>query len=181
MLIYPIGSSEISLENMKEENMTRRKFIKRTTATAVGATAVVQPDGKPARAGQAGKAKTGKRKISTEGAPKPAGPYSQAIVSGNTIYVAGQGPFNPGTGKMATGFEEQAVQTFENIKAIVEAAGATLQDVVKVNVYLTDLGNFAKMNEVYKRYFRDPYPARATVGTQLLGGMTIEVECVAVL
>jgi reactive intermediate/imine deaminase len=167
---------------MKEEIMTRRKFIKRTTATAVGAAAVAQPGGKPARAGQTkGKAKTSKRKISTEGAPKPAGPYSQAIVSGNTIYVAGQGPFNPGTGKMPAGFEEQAVQTFENIKAIVEAAGATLQDVVKVNVYLTDLGNFAKMNEVYMRYFRDPYPARATVGTQLLGGMAIEVECVAVL
>ena len=165
--------------------MTRRKFIKRTTATAVGAAAVTESAGKPARAGQTGgarsKAKTGRRKISTEGAPKPVGPFSQAIVAGNTIYVAGQGPFNPGTGKMPAGFEEQAVQTFENVKAIVESAGATLADVVKVNVYLTDLNNFAKMNEVYMRYFRDPYPARATVGTQLLGGMSIEVECVAVI
>lgn len=163
--------------------MTRRKFIKRSTATAAGAAVVAQSASKPARGAQTarGKAKISKRKISTEGAPKPAGPYSQAIVTGNTIYVAGQGPFNPGTGKMATGFEEQAVQTFENIKAIVESAGATLQDVVKVNVYLTDLNNFAKMNEVYKRYFQDPYPARATVGTQLLGGMSIEVECVAVI
>ena len=82
---------------------------------------------------------------------------------------------------MPATFEEQAAQTFENIKAIVESAGATLQDVVKVNVYLADLNNFAKMNEVYKRYFQEPYPARATVGTQLLGGMTIEVECVAVV
>jgi 2-iminobutanoate/2-iminopropanoate deaminase len=165
--------------------MTRRKFIKRTTATAAGAAVVVQSGSKLARGAQTGsargKAKTSKRKITTEGAPKPAGPYSQAIVAGNTIYVAGQGPFNPGTGKMPAGFEEQAAQTFENIKAIVESAGATLQDVVKVNVYLTDLNNFAKMNEVYKRYFQDPFPARATVGTQLLGGMMIEVECVAVV
>jgi 2-iminobutanoate/2-iminopropanoate deaminase len=165
--------------------MTRRKFIKGTTATAAGAAAVAGSQSKPARGGQTGgarsKAKTSKRKISTEGAPKPVGPYSQAIVAGNTIYVAGQGPFNPGTGKMPTGFEDQAVQTFENIKAIVESAGATLEDVVKVNVYLTDLNNFAKMNEVYMRYFRDPYPARATVGAQLLGGMSIEIECVAVL
>jgi reactive intermediate/imine deaminase len=165
--------------------MTRRKFIKRTTATAVGATAVVESQGKAARGAQTGgarsKSKTSRRKISTEGAPKPVGPYSQAIVAGNTVYVAGQGPFNPGTGKMPAGFEDQAAQTFENIKAIVESAGATLRDVVKVNVYLADLGNFAKMNEIYKRYFQDPYPARATVGTQLLGGMAIEVECVAVL
>jgi reactive intermediate/imine deaminase len=165
--------------------MTRRKFIKNTTATAAGATAVTQSANKPARGAQTGgardKAKTSRRKVSTETAPKPVGPYSQAIVAGNTIYVAGQGPFNPGTGKMAVGFEEQAVQTFENIKAIVESAGATLKDVVKVNVYLTDLSNFAKMNEVYQRYFQGPFPARATVGTQLLGGMAIEVECVAVI
>jgi len=165
--------------------MTRRKFINRTAATAAGAAVSVQSASKPARGAQTGsarsKSKAGKRKITAEGAPKPAGPYSQAIVSGNTIYVAGQGPFNPATGKMPAGFEEQAAQTFENIKAIVESAGATLQDVVKVNVYLTDLNNFAKMNEVYKRYFQEPYPARATVGTQLLGGMTIEVECVAVV
>ena len=165
--------------------MTRRKFINRTAATAAGAAAIAQSGSKPARGAQTGgargKAKSGKRKVTAEGAPKPAGPYSQAIVSGNTIYVAGQGPFNPATGKMPATFEEQAAQTFENIKAIVESAGATLQDVVKVNVYLTDLNNFAKMNEVYKRYFQEPYPARATVGTQLLGGMTIEVECVAAL
>jgi 2-iminobutanoate/2-iminopropanoate deaminase len=102
------------------------------------------------------------------------------MVAGNTIYVAGQGPFDPKTGKMAATFEEQAVQVFENIKAIVVAGGATLADVVKVNVYLADLANFSKMNEVYKRYFAEDYPARATVGTQLLGGMGIEVECIAV-
>ncbi|HEX8088072.1 MAG TPA: Rid family detoxifying hydrolase [Blastocatellia bacterium] len=119
--------------------------------------------------------------MSTAGAPKSVGPFSQAIVAGNTIYVAGQGPFNPVTGKMPDGFEDQAVQTLENVKAIVESAGATLRDVVKVNVYLTDLSNFAKMNEIYMRYFQDPYPARATVGAQLLAGMAIEIECVAAL
>jgi len=81
---------------------------------------------------------------------------------------------------MAPTIEEQAVQVFENIKAIVEASGATLADVVKVNVYLADLSNFGKMNEIYKRYFVEEYPARATIGAQLLGGMMIEVECTAV-
>jgi 2-iminobutanoate/2-iminopropanoate deaminase len=160
--------------------MTRRKFIKGTGATAVGA-AVAKSEGKSAKAQQAkSKAKPGKRAVSGGKIPKPAGPYSPAIIAGNTIYVAGQGPFDPVTGKMPNAFEEQAVQVLENIKTIVEAAGATLADVVKVNVFLADLNNFAKMNEVYKRYFVEPFPARATVGSQLLGGMGIEVECIAV-
>jgi len=159
--------------------MTRRNFITATGATAISAAGAEGRSRALSGSGQA-KAKKSKRKVSTDRAPKPAGPYSQAIVAGNTIYVAGQGPFDPKTGKMAAAFEEQAVQVFENIKAIVEGAGATLADVVKVNVYLVDLANFAKMNEIYKRYFNEDYPARATVGTQLLGGMGIEVECIAV-
>ncbi len=160
--------------------MTRRKFIKGTTATAATAT-VAASHTKTARAAQAKpKVKSSKQKVTAEKAPKPAGPYSQAIVAGNTIYVAGQGPFDARTGKMPEAFEEQAALTLENIKAVVEAAGATMADVVKVNVFLADLNNFAKMNEVYKRYFTDPYPVRATVGTQLLGGMGIEIECIAV-
>lgn len=159
--------------------MTRRKFIKTSGATALvaaGTDAVAPASGKAAQT----RARKPKRKVSTDGAPKPAGPYSQAMAAGNTIYVAGQGPFDPKTGKMPADFEEQAVQVFENIKAIVVAGGATLADVVKVNVYLADLANFSKMNEVYKRYFTEDYPARATLGTQLLGGMGIEVECIAV-
>lgn len=159
--------------------MTRRKFISSTSSTVLGATAA----GTTANARKGGssqaKAKRTKRKVSTDLAPTPAGPYSQAIVAGNTIYVAGQGPFDPKTGKMAATFDEQAVQVFENIKAIVESAGATLSDVVKVNIYLADLSTFARMNDVYKRYFVEAYPARATVGTQLLGGMRIEVDCIA--
>ncbi len=158
--------------------MTRRTFIKTSGASAL-VTAGTAGDALAGNATQT-KGKRSKTKVSTDRAPKPVGPYNQAIVAANTIYVAGQGPFDPKTGKMAASFDEQAVQVFENIKAIVEAAGATLADVVKVNVYLADLANFAKMNDVYKRYFVEDYPARATLGTQLLGGMGIEVECVAV-
>jgi len=157
--------------------MTRRRFIGSSGAGALLAAGTASG----ANAGATGaKAKKSKKKILTERAPKPVGPYSQAIVAGNTIYVAGQGPFHPQTGKMAPTFEEQAVQVFENIKSIVEAAGAKLTDVVKVNVYLADLANFQKMNDIYRRYFSEDYPARATIGTQLLGGMGIEVECIAV-
>ena len=159
--------------------MTRRKFMKATgvTAIAVGSSGATQAAG-----GKTAQTRTrrAKRKISTDRAPKPVGPYSQAMVAGNTIYVAGQGPFDPKTGKMPTTFEEQAVQVFENVKAIVVAGGATLADVVKVNVYLADLANFSKMNEVYKRYFTEEYPARATVGAALVLDMGIEVECIAV-
>lgn len=157
--------------------MTRRKFIRTTGASAL----VTAGTASSALAGTVAQTKSKKNKqVSTDRAPKPVGPYSQAIIAGGTIYVAGQGPFDPKTGKMPATFDEQAVQVFENIKAIVEGAGATLADVVKVNIYLADLANFAKMNEVYKRYFVEPYPARATVGSQLLLGMGIEVECIAV-
>ena len=157
--------------------MTRRKFITSSGVTAIAAGTATSGF---AKAKAQAKPKSSKRKVSTDNAPKPQGPYSQGIVAGNTIYVAGQGPFDPQTGKMPASFEEQAVQVFENIKAIVEAGGAKLSDVVNVNVYLADLGNFAKMNEVYRRYFSGDFPARATVGTQLLGGMGIEVACIAV-
>ncbi|MFY9611609.1 MAG: RidA family protein [Blastocatellia bacterium] len=162
--------------------MNRRGFIERSAATAIGTAAISTTGG--ARAFQkASKAKQAsrKRKVLTSKAPKPLGPYSQAIVTGNTIYVAGQGAFGPDTGQLVSGgIEEQTTRTLENIKAVLEAAGASMDDVVKVNVYLADLGDFAKMNEVYKRYFSEDYPARATVGVKLLGTMQIEVECVAV-
>ena len=121
------------------------------------------------------------QKISTDRGPKPAGPYSQAIVAGNTIYVAGQGPLDPRTGQLVNAsFEAEAVQTLENIAAILQAANFALKDVVKVTVYLSDLGNFAQLNEIYRRYFQEPYPARATVGATLLFDTRIEVDCIAV-
>lgn len=121
-----------------------------------------------------------KHAIQTNTAAKPAGPYSQAIVAGSTIYVAGQGPVDS-EGKIHIGtIEEQATLTFENIKAILHSAGFQMSDVVKVTTYLADLSDFAKYNEIYKKYFVEPYPARATVGAQLLAHTFIEVECIAV-
>jgi 2-iminobutanoate/2-iminopropanoate deaminase len=120
--------------------------------------------------------------IFTANAPQPKGPYSQAVVVGNTVYVAGQGGFDPASGKLANAtFEEEVTRTFENVKAILAAAGATMSDVVKVNVYLTDLNNFGRMNEIYKKYFVADFPARATVGSSLLLGTQIEIDCVAVV
>jgi 2-iminobutanoate/2-iminopropanoate deaminase len=119
--------------------------------------------------------------VRTPNAPNPVGPYNQAIIAGNTLYVAGQGPIDPQTGKIVIGtIEEQATLTLDNIKAILEAGGFSLADVVKVTAYLTDLGDFGKYNEVYKRYFSEPYPARATVGCQLLMHTFIEIDCIAV-
>lgn len=122
-----------------------------------------------------------KQLVRTQNAPNPVGPYNQAIIAGNTIYVAGQGPIDPTTGKVVIGtIEEQAALTFENIQAILQAAGSSLADVVQVTTYLADLGDFAKYNEVYKGYFTEPFPARATVGCQLLMHTFIEVACIAV-
>ncbi|HJQ69481.1 MAG TPA: Rid family detoxifying hydrolase [Blastocatellia bacterium] len=179
--------------------MNRRKFIECATATALGASVAaqesaaqtdIQPDVKkaaqPVKATQTvktrGRTKTAKRKVLTDRAPKPAGPYSQAIVAGNTVYVAGQVAFSPRTGQVVEGgFEEQAVQVFENVKAILEGAGSSLDNVVRVNVYLTDLTNFSKMNEIYRRYFTESYPARTTVGVQLNADYMIEVDCIALV
>jgi 2-iminobutanoate/2-iminopropanoate deaminase len=123
-----------------------------------------------------------KRIIFTPNAPQAKGPYSQAVVAGNTVYVAGQGGFDPVSGKLVNAtFEDEVTRTFENVKAILAAAGATMNDVVKVNVYLTDLNNFGRMNEIYKKYFVSDFPARATVGSSLLLGTQIEIDCVAVV
>jgi len=119
--------------------------------------------------------------IRTPNAPNPVGPYNQAIVAGNTIYVAGQGPIDPKTNKVIIGsIEEQTTLVFENIKAILTAGGFSMSDVVKVTAYLNDLSDFDKYNEIYKTYFTEPYPARATVGCQLLIHTFIEVDCIAV-
>jgi reactive intermediate/imine deaminase len=120
-----------------------------------------------------------KTQIFTENAPRAGGPYSQALRVGDFIYVAGQGGKHPATGQM-TGdtIEDETRQTLENIKAILEAAGASMADVVKSTVHLTDLGNFARFNAVYTEYFPDPKPVRTTVGSQLLG-MKVEIDVVA--
>jgi 2-iminobutanoate/2-iminopropanoate deaminase len=118
--------------------------------------------------------------VTASGAPEPAGPYSHAVVANGFVYVSGQGPFVPGTGEMPDGFQDQVRQTFENLRTILEAAGSDLDNVVKVNAYLTDLTRFAQFNEVYKDFFGDGPPARTTVGADLLG-ILVEIDCVAVL
>jgi 2-iminobutanoate/2-iminopropanoate deaminase len=120
--------------------------------------------------------------IQSEKAPKPKAPYSQAILaSGRYVFISGQGPVEPQTGNfVGETFEEQAIRTLDNLKTLAEAAGASLTDFVKVNAYLNDMGNFKKFNEIYKRYFSEPYPARTTVHSALVG-MMIEVDGIAVL
>ncbi len=107
--------------------------------------------------------------ISTDKAPAAIGTYSQAIKMGPTVYLSGQIPLDPATMQMVEGdFEAQTVRVFENLKAVAEAAGGSLQDVVKLNIFLTDLSNFAAVNEIMARYFEQPYPARAAVGIAAL-------------
>jgi reactive intermediate/imine deaminase len=118
--------------------------------------------------------------IHTERAPQAIGTYSQAIRVGDTVYLSGQVPLDPATMQLVTGdIGVQIRRVFENLKAVAEAAGGSLADVVKMNVYLTDLAHFAKVNEVMASYCTEPYPARAAVGVaQLPRGAQVEIECV---
>jgi len=122
-----------------------------------------------------------RKAVTTDNAPKPIGPYSQAIVEGDFIFLAGHGPTNPATGKVEYGdVASETRQTFANMKAILEAAGSSLDKVVKCNVYLRDIKDFAAMNEVYKTMFQQPYPARTTIQAGALpGGIAVEIECIA--
>ena len=124
-----------------------------------------------------------KQIISTTDAPAAIGTYSQAVRVGNTIWVSGQIPLDPRTKEMVSGdIEAQPRQVFDNLKAIVVAAGATFDDVVKATVFLTDLSHFALVNKVMAEYFREPYPARAAVGVASLPrGAQVEVECIVAL
>jgi 2-iminobutanoate/2-iminopropanoate deaminase len=119
--------------------------------------------------------------VTTDKAPKPVGPYSQAIVEGNLIFLAGQGPTDPATGELEMGnVQAQTSRVLENIRAILEAAGSSMDKVVRCNVYLKDIRDFAAMNEVYARMFSPPYPARTTIQAGALpGGIGVEIECVA--
>jgi reactive intermediate/imine deaminase len=121
--------------------------------------------------------------VFTDQAPKAIGPYSQAVRAGNTVYLSGQIPLDPKTGELVKGdIQQEARRAFDNLKAVAAAAGDGLQQVVRVTIYLTDLGDFAKVNEVMAGYFQEPYPARATVGVAALPrGARIEVDAVMVL
>lgn len=120
--------------------------------------------------------------ISTPNAPAAIGTYSQAVLAGNTLYMSGQIGLDPATMQMVDGIDAQIVRVFENLKAVADAAGAGLNQAVKFNIYLTDLANFAKVNEVMARYVVEPLPARAAVGVkELPRGALVEADAVLVL
>jgi 2-iminobutanoate/2-iminopropanoate deaminase len=121
--------------------------------------------------------------ISSNDAPKAIGPYSQAVRSGNVIYTSGQIALDPGTGILVEGdFAAQARRVFENLKAVLAAAGTGFGSVVKATVYLTDLGNFTTLNEIYASYLGDSKPARSTVGvSQLPKGAAVEIDLIAIV
>jgi len=124
-----------------------------------------------------------KQVISTSQAPAAIGPYSQAIRAGDFVYLSGQIPLDPGTMEVVAGdFQARADRVFASLEAVTRAAGGTLADLVKLNIYLTDLGQFATVNEVMASYFDEPYPARAAVGVASLPkGVDIEIEGVMYL
>ncbi|MDQ0189062.1 hypothetical protein JI721_10610 [Alicyclobacillus cycloheptanicus] len=119
-----------------------------------------------------------KESVSTNQAPAPAGPYSQAIKTRNRIYVSGQRPVDVQTGEMPPDVSGQTRQVLENVKAVLEAAQATLDDVVKVNVYLANIEDFDAFNAVYREFFKEPYPARTTIGAALRK-ILVEIDVIA--
>ena len=106
--------------------------------------------------------------INSNNAPEAIGPYSQAIRKGNIVFLSGQIPLDPNTMKLVDGIEAQIKQVFENLSEVIKAADASFDDVVKLNVYLTDLSHFALVNEIMKKYFSEPFPARAAIGVASL-------------
>ena len=123
-----------------------------------------------------------KQIIHTEQAPAAIGPYSQAVRAGNIVYFSGQIPLDPATGNLVEGdIEAQARRAFDNLKAVAEAAGGSLGDIVRLGLYLTDLGEFAKVNAVMQDYFQAPFPARSTIEVAgLPKGAAFEVDAVMV-
>lgn len=121
--------------------------------------------------------------ISTDRAPAAIGTYSQAVKTGDTVYLSGQIPLDPASMQVVEGpIENQVRRVFDNLLAVCQAAGGDFSNIVKLNIYLTDLGNFAKVNEVMAEYFSEPYPARAAVGVkELPKGVPVEMDAVLVL
>ena len=121
-----------------------------------------------------------RKTIQTDNAPQAIGTYSQAVRTGNTVYLSGQIPLAPDTMELVSGaMDAQIRRVFDNLAAVAEAAGGSLADVVKLNVFLTDLGHFALVNEIMAEYFREPYPARAAVGVAALPkGAQVEMDAV---
>ncbi len=123
-----------------------------------------------------------KEVIKTDKAPAAVGPYSQAVLVGNTLYAAGQVALDPATGKVVEGdVSAQATQCLKNVQAVLEAAGFAITDVVKTTVFITNMADFPLVNEEYKKVFKEPYPARSCVGVASLPlGVQVEIEVIAV-
>jgi reactive intermediate/imine deaminase len=121
--------------------------------------------------------------ISTDKAPRAIGTYSQAVRAGQTVYLSGQIPLDPVTMTLVDGeIDPQIRRVFENLKAVAEAANGNLSDIVKLNVFLTDLGHFSRVNEIMSEYFSEPYPARAAIGVAALPrGANVEMDAVLIL
>lgn len=122
------------------------------------------------------------KKIQTENAPKAIGPYSQGVQAGNILYVSGQLPIDPGTGAFPSDdIKDQTKMSLENVKAVLEASGMSLSDVVKTTVLLSDINDFSAMNEIYGHYFTEPYPARAAFeAANLPKQAKVEIEVIAI-
>ena len=122
------------------------------------------------------------KEIKTTTAPAAIGPYSQAIVSGNMLYASGQIPINPATGEIPEGVEAQARQALTNVKNLIEAAGGSMDNVVKTSVFIKDMNDFAKINEIYAEFFTEPYPARSCVEVaRLPKDVLLEIETITEL
>jgi len=123
-----------------------------------------------------------KKIISTEKAPAAIGPYNQGIVAGGLLYTSGQLPINPVTGLVPSSIEEQTVQVLDNLKAIIEAAGSSMEKILKCTVYILDFNDFAVMNNIYSTYFPTNPPARATVGiSKLAKNALVEIDAIAIV
>ena len=120
--------------------------------------------------------------IATKDAPAAIGPYSQAIRAGDTVYLSGQIPLDPNTMQIVEGFENQVRRVFDNLRSVCRAAGGDFDRVVRVTIYLTDLATFPKVNDIMATYFREPFPARVTVGVASLPrGAAVEIDAVMFL
>ncbi|MFC1551802.1 RidA family protein [Candidatus Latescibacterota bacterium] len=121
--------------------------------------------------------------VTTGNAPDPVGPYSQAVIAGQFVFCSGQLAIHPSTGEIVTGtIETETAQVMDNLKAVLEAAGSSLARAVKMTIYVTNMGDFGRINEIYGTYFGDNPPARATVGVSALAkGANVEMDCVALL
>ncbi|HLR34116.1 MAG TPA: RidA family protein [Tissierellales bacterium] len=124
-----------------------------------------------------------KKYVKTENAPSAIGPYSQGIIAGNIVYTSGQLPINPSTGELLKGdIEKETIQCLENVIAIVKEANGALEDIVKVNIYVTNIDNFSKINEIYSEYFSEHKPARSLVEVRRLPqDGNIEIEAIAII